>query len=344
MSAEESQASEDRGGLVLELLGLALTSLLAVGLGSLGGSGLWLAVVAGGVLSLACGVGLALQKRVPVALASASLAMPVLAAARCVHVGVDGVLKTPTDVGPVYAAVAESLNVTLPLAVAGGFGLLLLLGAAVGGLRSRASWKRPAAGGAILAGVLVVALGFFAAFGEELGPQPLILAAGSLLFGVPGLAALAGGAPDGNHAAASGGLVAAFGLGLIALVPSLMGRVATWEAVASAPDDLHLTLLVAGDSLVHMNGMLFWLTFGLAGLFATSGLSSVRAHRALAALGLLGLPLLYSASDALTAVVQTEVVLPAPPDLKLPSLDSGHEPPPMDAIDLDGLDTATPDR
>ena len=70
----------------------------------------------------------------------------------------------------------------------------------------------------------------------------------------------------------------------------------------------------------------------------------MRAHRALAALGLLGLPLLYSASDALTAVMQTEVVLPAPPDLKLPSLDSGQERPPMDAIDLEGLDTATPDR
>ena len=327
MSAEESHAAEDRSGLVLEFLGLALTSLLAVGLGSLGWPGLWLAVAAAGGLSLACGVGLALQKRVPVALASASLAMPVLAAARCVHVGVDEALTTPNTVGSLSAAVADSLDVTLPLAVSGGFGLLLLVGAAVGGLRSRANWTRPAAGGAVLVGVLVVALGFFAAFGQDLGPQPLILAAGSLLFGVPGLAALAGGAPNGDHAAASGGLVAAFGLGLVALVPCLMGRVATWEALALAPPDVRLMLLVAGDSLVHMNGMLFWLTFGLAGLFAASGLSSVRAQRAFAALGLLGLPLLYSASDALTKVMQTEVVLPTP----------------TDAIDLEGIDTAQPD-
>ncbi len=294
---QEEAAEEEGSGVALELVCLVFTLLVALGLGSLGSIGVWLAVGLGGVLALGGAIGLALQRSVPVGLCSASLALPVLAATRSVDAGTDAALASHTDLTELAPEIAESLQVVMPLGAACVAGLLLLLGASVGGLRSRQSWARPIGGVALLSTLLMVALAAFAAAGHQLGPQPVALAAATLLFGVPGALALAGGGPKGSHAAAVGGITTAFLLGLAALLPTQDGSVMVWKAVSFASPETQWTLLAAGEGIVAANRALFWVTFGLAGLFATTGLAAARGGRAFSALTLLGLPALLGASQ-----------------------------------------------
>ena len=65
-----------------------------------------------------------------------------------------------------------------------------------------------------------------------------------------------------------GGITTAFLLGLAALLPTQDGSVMVWKAVSFASPETQWTLLAAGEGIVAANRALFWVTFGLAGLFA----------------------------------------------------------------------------
>ena len=295
---EPDEVEENEGsGFGVELVFLALGVAAALGLGSLGSFGVWTAAVLTGPLGLAVAVGLAARKRVPVALATAAVAVPIGAAARATADGAMRAVDAEGSLQDTASVMVQTLDLATPLALAGCTALVVLMGAMVGGLRERGGWLRPAAGAAVLAVLLVLALGAAAVQGDMLGPQPLVIAAAALLFGLPGTLSLAGGGSRGSQAAATGGVVTALALGLAAMLPMLDGAMMVWEAVGHASAETQPTLLAAGESVVRRNRVVFWLTLGLAGLFATSGLAAARGGRGLAALTLLGLPLLLNAGD-----------------------------------------------
>jgi hypothetical protein len=293
----ENENDTEGSGFGVELLFLALSAAAAIALGSLGSFGVWTAAVLTGPLGLAVAVALAAKKRVPVALATAAVAVPVVAAARATADGAMRAVDAEGSLSQTATGMLGALDLATPLALAGCTALVVLMGAMVGGLRSRSGWLRSGAGAAVLTALVVGSLGAAAVQGQMLGPQPLIIAGAALLFGLPGTLALAGGGSRGSHAAATGGVVTALALGLAAMLPILESSTMVWEAVSFASDETRATLLAAGESVVRRNRVVFWLTFGLAGLFATSGLAAARGGRAPAALTLLGLPLLLNASD-----------------------------------------------